>query len=157
MQFCSTLSYRCEKDVQFKQMSHAMIARHERKAWNICIILGLSLKTALVREEIVRYEVICTVWNAKFSFYRLHYNLRQDISFWLWSEYRDLSFLLMWQYCCRSLISSLCWWFGIAANFSQRTEWNTLTLLLCGTLTPSWLDLFEIAYCGVFPLCPDFI
>lgn len=32
MQFCSTLSYRCEKDVQFKQMSHAEIARHERKA-----------------------------------------------------------------------------------------------------------------------------
>lgn len=30
--YCSTLSYRCEKDVQFKQMSHAEIARHERKA-----------------------------------------------------------------------------------------------------------------------------
>lgn len=33
MQFCSTLSYRCEQDVQFKQMSHAEIARRERKAW----------------------------------------------------------------------------------------------------------------------------
>lgn len=71
MRFCSTLSYRCEKDVEFKQMSHTEIARHEGKLGSICIILGLSLKTALVREEIVRYEVICTVCNAKFSFYQL--------------------------------------------------------------------------------------
>lgn len=41
------------------------------KLGSICIILGLSLKTALVREEIVSYEVICIVCNAKISFYRL--------------------------------------------------------------------------------------
>lgn len=41
------------------------------KLGSICIILGLSLKTALVREEIVEYEVLCIVCNAKFGFYRL--------------------------------------------------------------------------------------
>lgn len=43
------------------------------KPGGIYIILGLRLKTALVREEteIVRYEVICTACNAKFSFYQL--------------------------------------------------------------------------------------
>lgn len=43
------------------------------KLGGIYIILGLRLKAALVREEteIVRYEVICTVCNAKFSFYQL--------------------------------------------------------------------------------------
>lgn len=94
MQLCSTLSYRCEKDVQFKQMSHAEIARHEKESrGSICIIFGLSLKTALVREEIVRYEVICTVCNAKFSFY--HYNPWQGISFYLWTDYRGLTILLL--------------------------------------------------------------
>lgn len=43
------------------------------KLSSVCIILGPRLKTALVTEqrEIVRYEVICTVCNAKFSFYQL--------------------------------------------------------------------------------------
>lgn len=33
MQFCSTLPYKCKKDVQFKEISHAEIARRERESW----------------------------------------------------------------------------------------------------------------------------
>lgn len=40
------------------------------KLGSICIILGLRLKTALA-EKMVRCEVICTVCNAKFSFYQV--------------------------------------------------------------------------------------
>lgn len=73
--------------------SHAEIARRERKKkkkkklGSIYIILGLKLKTARVRgetetERLQRYEVICTVCNAKFSFYQLSiYNPWQGISF----------------------------------------------------------------------------
>ena len=54
--------------------------KKKKKLGSIYIILGLKLKTAGVREETERErggerwqrcEVICTVCNAKFSFYQL--------------------------------------------------------------------------------------
>lgn len=99
------LSYSCKKD--FKQMSHAEIARHERESTaqlGICIIFGLSLKTALERKDCEVYSnTVCTVCNG-LVFMDFSVKIHGKVSIFGPTAVLTI-FILTWQYCCCSVLT----------------------------------------------------